>query len=86
MGELHPTPEQFLMQEAINELTPKQRKVWDLYNFEQLSIADIGRKLRIAPQGVSRHIKACETKIKKFVKQNMGAYNLLKSETGETNE
>jgi predicted DNA-binding protein YlxM (UPF0122 family) len=82
----HPSPEQFLIREALNEFTSTQHKVWDLYNFEQLSIADIGRKLRIAPQGVSRHIKACETKIKKYVRQNIGAYNLLKSETGEPNE
>ncbi len=79
----HPTPEQLLIREAIKWLTPKQRKVWEYHNYDRLTQDEIAKKLGIAQQVVGRHIKACESRIAKWVRSNMGAYNLLKSDLGE---
>ena len=76
-----PTPEQFLIREAAKRLTAKQTIIWELHNYEQLSNVDIAHKLSVSPQGIGRHLKAIERKIKKFVKSNLAGYNLLKMET-----
>lgn len=79
-GEKHPTPEQLLVREAVKYLTPRQKLVWTLYNYDRLTQDEIGTKLGITHQGVAKHIKAIERRIKKWVKGNMAAYNLIKAE------
>lgn len=76
----HPTPEQSLIREAMKRLTPKQKKIWELYNFDRLTQDEIGKKLKISQQAVTNHIRACEKKIAKWVKNNLGAYELLKQD------
>lgn len=80
-GEKHPSPEQLLVREAAKHLTPKQKQVWELYNFDRLTQDEIGARLGITHQGVAKHIKAIEKRIKKWVAGNMAAYNLIKNET-----
>lgn len=76
----HPTPEQLLVREAVRFLTPKQRKVWEFYNYDKLTQDEIANKLNIAQPVVARHIKACEKRIAKWCQSNMGAYKLLKGD------
>lgn len=79
----HPSPEQSLLREAVKRLTPKQRRIWDLHNFDRLTQEEIGKRLKITHQMVAKHIKACEKKITKWIKSNMGAYELLKHDFEE---
>lgn len=76
----HPSPEQSLLREAVKRLTPKQRRVWELYNFDRLTQDEIAKRLKISQPVVAKHIKACEKKITKWIQNNMGAYKLLKSD------
>ncbi len=76
----HPTPEMLLIREAVKHLTPKQRKVWDYHSYDKLTQDEIGLKLKISQQMVTKHIKAAEKRITKWCKSNMGAYELLKTD------
>lgn len=79
-GPQHPTPEQLLVREAAKHLTVRQKQVWELYNYDRFTQDEIGARLGITHQGVAKHIKAIERRIKKWVKGNMAAYNLIKAE------
>lgn len=76
----HPTPEQLLVRQAVKYLTPKQRVIWEYYNYDRLTQDEIAVKLRITQPVVAKHIKATEKRIVKWVKSNMAAYNLIKAE------
>ena len=79
-GSEHPSVEQMFIRQAIKYLTPKQRAVWEYYNYDQLTQDEIAEKLSITHQGVAKHIKAIEKRISKWCKSNMGAYELLKKD------
>jgi|ERR1019366_1700394 predicted DNA-binding protein YlxM (UPF0122 family) len=81
----HPTPEQMLVRQGAKYLTPKQKKVWELHNLDRLTQDEIGKTLGMTHQAVCKHIQACEKRIAKYCKDNMGAYELLKAEY-KTNE
>jgi len=76
----HPSPEQLLIRQAIKYLTPKQQMVWELWNYDKLTQDEIAEKLDKDQSTIARTIKACEKRIAKWVKNNMGAYNLLKAD------
>lgn len=76
----HPTPEQLLVREATKWLTSKQKKVWELYNYDKFTQDEIAKKLGISQPVVAKHIKAIEKRVTKWVKSNMAAYNLIKTE------
>lgn len=76
----HPTPEQLLVREAYKVLTLKQRRVWELYNYDRLTHDEIAQTLNISRQMVGKHIRSIETKITKWMKANIGAYKLLKTD------
>lgn len=78
----HPTPEQMLIRQAVKFLTPKQKKVWEMHNYDRLTQDEIAQKLGVSQSMVSQYIKACETRIAKWVRSNMGAYELLKTDYG----
>lgn len=76
----HPTVEQMMIRQGSRYLTPKQKRVWELYNFDRMTQDEMAVKLSITHQAVCKHIKAAENRIVKYVKDNMGAYNLLKAD------
>jgi DNA-directed RNA polymerase specialized sigma subunit len=76
----HPTPEQLLMREAAKFLTPKQKKVWELYNYDRLTQDEMAARLGMGQANVAHSIKAIEKRIAKWVASNMGAYKLLKQD------
>jgi RNA polymerase sigma factor (sigma-70 family) len=78
----HPTIEQMFMRQAVKYLTPKQKQVWELHNFDRLTQDEIGTKLGISHQAVCKHIRACEARITKYCRDNQGAYEVLKAEYG----
>ena len=79
----HPSPEQLMLREAVKRLTPAQKKVWDLHNFDRLTQEEIAKKLGKKRTTIQTQIGQCEKKIAKWVKNNLGAYKLLKSDLGE---
>jgi DNA-directed RNA polymerase specialized sigma24 family protein len=79
----HPTSEQLMVREAIRHLTFKQQKLWELWNYDRLTQDEIADKLHIDQSSVSRRIKTIEKRIAKWVRNNIGAYNLLKSQVEE---
>lgn len=75
-----PTAEQAMLRQAIRYLTPKQRRVWELYNYDKLTQDEIGARLGITHQAVGKHLKAIEKRVAKWCASNMGAYKLIKQE------
>jgi RNA polymerase sigma factor (sigma-70 family) len=76
----HPTPEQMLLRQAIKYLTPKQKVIWEYHNYDRLTQDEIASKLKMTQQGVEGHIRRIEKRIAKYCKDNLGAYELLKSD------
>lgn len=79
-GKEHPTPEQIMVRQAVKYLTPKQKRVWELYNYDKLTQDEIAKKLGQKRTTIEGHIHRCEARIAKWCKMNMGAYNLIKTE------
>lgn len=79
----HPKPEEMLLRQAIKFLTPKQRMVWEYWNYDRLTQDAIAKKMKISQPMVVQHIQACEKRITKYCKANMGTFELLKQEFGE---
>ena len=82
-GSEHPSPEQMMIRNAVKYLTPKQRKVWQLHNYDRLTQDEIGAKLGISHQTVAEHIKACEARITKWCNSNPILYKMLKGQFNE---
>ncbi len=82
----HPTPEQMLVKMALENLTPKQRQIWDMYAYQQWTQEEIALFLNVKQSSISKILVRIEAKVKKFVKQNKGAYLLLKLEHKIMNE
>ncbi len=78
-GQPHPTPEQLFIREAISKaLMHKQREVWEMYAYDQLTFAEIGRKLRIDKSSAKRRIQTIEKQIREWCEGHMGVYQTLK--------
>ena len=77
-GTEHPTPEQMLIRQAAKYLTPKQKKVWEMHNYDRLTQDQIATKLGVSQSTIAEHIRAIEKRIAKWCKANMGTYLLLK--------
>lgn len=75
-----PTPEQVMIRQAAKYLTPIQRKVWDLYNYDKLTQDEIAAKLNKKRTTIESQIRQCEARIIKWCKSNMAAYNVIKQE------
>lgn len=76
----HPRPEEVMVRQAVRYLTPKQRKVWHLYNYDRLTQDEIAQKLGKKRTTIETQIRQCEARIVKWCKSNMVAYNLIKQE------
>jgi predicted DNA-binding protein YlxM (UPF0122 family) len=75
-----PKAEEILFRMAIDHLTERQRKIWEMWNYDRLTQDEMALKLKIRRQSVAESISKIEDKIKKFVTINKGAYILLKME------
>jgi DNA-directed RNA polymerase specialized sigma24 family protein len=82
-GREHPTPEQLLIREAAKWLTTKQKRVWELHNYDKFTQDEIAKKLGVTQQAIQESVKAIEKRIAKWVKGNLGAYELLKADYGD---
>ncbi len=76
----HPRPEEIMVRQAVRYLTPKQRKVWHLYNYDRLTQDEIATKLGKKRTTIETQIRQCEARIVRWCKSNMAAYNLIKQE------
>lgn len=75
-----PTTEQIMVRQAIKYLTPKQRQVWDLYNYDRLTQDEIAHRLGKKRTTIETQIRQCEARIIKWCTANMEAYKLIKQE------
>ncbi len=78
-GSEHPTVEQLFIAMAVKHLTKKQKKVWELHQYDRLTQDEIARKLGKARTTVLTQIRQAETRIKKWCAGHMETYELLKS-------
>jgi DNA-binding CsgD family transcriptional regulator len=69
--------ELMMIREAARHLTPKQAEVWNRWNYDRQPQDAIARDLGIKQQVVSRHIKAAERRIVKWVKARMHVYDVM---------
>lgn len=76
----HPRTEEVMIRQAVRYLTPIQRKVWHLYNYDRLTQDEIAKKLRKKRTTIETQIRQCEARIIKWCKANMAAYKLIKQE------
>lgn len=76
----HPRPEEVMIRQAVRYLTPKQRKVWHLYNYDRLTQDEIAQKLGKKRTTIETQIRQCEARIIKWCKSNMAAYRVIKQE------
>ncbi len=76
----HPTPEQMFIHEAAKTLTQRQKEVWELANYGQLTQNEIGQVLQMTQQRVSKTLRVIENKIKRYVKAHLSVYKLIKAE------
>jgi DNA-directed RNA polymerase specialized sigma24 family protein len=76
----HPSVEQLFIREAVKHLTPKQRAVWEYWNYDRLTQDEIGEKLGISHQAVSGHIRAINDRIKKWCDYNQRVYDVIKEQ------
>lgn len=82
----HPSIQQTMLKIALDTLTPKQKKLWDMYAYDRLTQEEIAEKLGIKRQSVAESITKIEAKVAKYVKHNRAAYMLLKLEHQIMNE
>ena len=75
-----PRPEEVMIRQAVRYLTPIQRKVWHLYNYDRLTQDEIAIKLGKKRTTIETQIRQCEARIVRWCKSNMAAYNLIKQE------
>ncbi len=78
-GQLHPTPEQLFIREAISKaLMNKQKEVWAMYAYNQMTFAEIGRKLKVDKSSAQRQVRTIERQIRKWCEGHMNVYHMLK--------
>lgn len=77
-GQEHPTTEQLLLRMAVEKtLTEDQRAIWDMYNYDRLTMVEIAEKLKVSQQNISKRIKVIESRLTKWCKQNQEVYKTL---------
>lgn len=79
----NPTTEELFIREALKHLSKEQRVIWELYAYDKLTQDEIAKKLGKAQSSIARRITTIEKQVAKWVKNNMGAYELLKKEYPE---
>ena len=82
----NPTLEQLMLREAVKHLTPKQTKLWEMYNYDRFTQKEIAAKLKITQQAVDYQISTIETFIRNWCDSNMTAYELLKERLEENDK
>lgn len=75
-----PKPEQVMIRQAVRYLTPKQREVWNLYNYDKLTQDEIAQKLGKKRTTIETQVHQCEARIVKWCKMNMETYKMIKQE------
>jgi len=67
-----------LMREAVNKaLMLRQRKIWEMYNYDRLTHEEIAKKLGVTRSAITQQIKVIENRITKWVKKHSEVYNTL---------
>ena len=79
-GSIHPTPEQLLIREAVNNaLMNKQKRVWEMYNYDRLTHAEIAKKLKVTPSAITQQLKTIDKRLTKWVREHQDVYDVIKS-------
>lgn len=66
-GDAHPTPQQLLLRMAVDKaLNPKQKRIWEYYNYDRLTTVEIGKLVGLDQSTISRNIKVIEKKLSRW--------------------
>lgn len=78
-GAEHPSVEQLMMREAVSKaLMNRQKRVWEMYNFDRLTHAEIAKKLKVTPSAVTQQIKTIEKRLHKWIALHSDVYHTIK--------
>lgn len=82
-GNAHPSPEELFIREAMSKaLMNKQKEVWAMYAYDQMTFAEIGRKLKITESAVRQRIATIERQVKKWCEGHMEVFKAIKEAQG----
>lgn len=59
-----------LIKEAVNQLSPKRKKVFELRNLEDMSYAEIGEAMQLSSNTVRNHLAAAVQSIRAYLLRN----------------
>lgn len=77
----HPTPEQLLIRQAVDEgLTTKQKIIWEMYNYDKMTLREIADALEVHFTTIDEHIRMAEKKIVKWCSEHLEVYKTLKGD------
>ena len=77
-GTEHPLPEELLIRQGVKYLTPKQRAIWEYWNYDRLTQDEIAMKMRMKQQNISRALKAIIRRLMKYCNDNKGLIQELR--------
>jgi RNA polymerase sigma factor (sigma-70 family) len=75
-----PNVEEMMIRMALEELTPRQRVIWELYNFDRFTQEEIAKKFGVRLRTIESTLTKITLKVAKWCKLNRGAYMLMKLE------
>lgn len=77
-GAEHPSVEQLLLREAVTKaLMNKQKKVWEMHNFDRMTHAEIAKKLKVTPSAITQQIKTIEKRLTKWISTHREVYKFI---------
>jgi len=83
----YPTAEESMLRLALERtLSPKQKKMWEMWNFDKLTQPEIAKKLRMSQQAVSQQIKTIEKQAQKWIMSHQQLYGILKDAEAQRNK
>ena len=78
-GAVHPSVEQLMMREAVSRaLMNRQKRVWEMYNFDRMTHAEIAKKLKVTPSAITQQIKTIEKQLTKWIQEHKEVYQIIK--------
>jgi predicted DNA-binding protein YlxM (UPF0122 family) len=78
-GAEHPSPEQLMLREAVSKaLLNKQRRVWELFNYDRLTHAEIAKKLHVTPSAITQQIRTIEKQLQRWIQEHKEVYQIIK--------
>jgi RNA polymerase sigma factor (sigma-70 family) len=83
----HPTPEQAMLRQAIEQaLMTKQRKVWEMYNYDRLTFVEIAKKMKVSESAIRQQVNTIEKQLTKWIQEHQEVYLAIKEAEADSND